>query len=764
MTKLFKYLKQSWVAIFTILILLALQATTELSLPTYTSNIVNVGIQQSGIENATIKAIRESEMNKLTTFMNDSDKEKVLDNYKLVNKDNLSKEEFNNYKKEYPVIKKESLYVLSTKDKDTIDKLSNILSKPMLIVYNMENSSDNKLTESMMLKVTGQNNMSANMDKSQMAKFMDDNGNFDIFAYINAMPKEQKKEMLSQIDEQFVNLPDAMLGQGAIKFVKAEYKAMGVDIDSIQMNYIFVTGLKMIGITIISVICSITVGFIAARVAATLGKNLRAMTFKKVMNFSKKEISEFSTASLITRSTNDIQQIQQMMVMMLRMVFFAPFMAIGGIIKALSTNLSMSWIIGLGVVCVFGIVLVMFTVVMPKFKILQNLVDRLNLVTREILTGLGVIRAFSNEKFEEDRFDVANKDLTKVNMFVNRMMSCMMPAMMLIMNLISILIVWVGAKNIDLGNMQVGDMMAFIQYTMQIVMSFLMISMVSVIMPRAAVYANRIDEVLTTDISIKEIDKVEEFNDNKKGLVEFKNVSFQYPDADEKILHDISFTAKPGQTTAFIGSTGSGKSTLINLIPRFYDVTEGEIKVDGVNIKNASIHDLRERIGYVPQKGVLFSGTIDSNIKYGNKTASEEVVETASRVAQATEFIDSKPDRYETPIAQGGSNVSGGQKQRLSIARAIAKEPEIYIFDDSFSALDFKTDAKLRRALKEETGDATVLIVAQRISTILHAEQIVVLDQGKIVGIGNHKQLLKNCEVYKEIALSQLSKEELENE
>ena len=765
MTKLFKYLKQSWVAIFTILILLALQATTELSLPTYTSNIVNVGIQQSGIENATIKAIRESEMNKLTTFMNDSDKEKVLDNYKLVNKDNLSKEEFNNYKKEYPVIKKESLYVLSTKDKDTIDKLSNILSKPMLIVYNMENSSeDNKISDSMISKMTGQNNMSANMDKSQMAKFMDDNGDFDIFAYINAMPKEQKKEMLSQIDEQFVNLPDAMLGQGAIKFVKDEYKAMGVNIDSIQMNYIFVTGLKMIGITIISVICSITVGFIAARVAATLGKNLRAMTFKKVMNFSKKEISEFSTASLITRSTNDIQQIQQMMVMMLRMVFFAPFMAIGGIIKALSTNLSMSWIIGLGVVCVFGIVLVMFTVVMPRFKILQNLVDRLNLVTREILTGLGVIRAFSNEKFEEDRFDVANKDLTKVNMFVNRMMSCMMPAMMLIMNLISILIVWVGAKNIDLGNMQVGDMMAFIQYTMQIVMSFLMISMVSVMMPRAAVSANRIDEVLTTDISIKEVDKVEEFNDNKKGLVEFKNVSFQYPDADEKILHDISFTAKPGQTTAFIGSTGSGKSTLINLIPRFYDVTEGEIKVDGVNIKNASIHDLRERIGYVPQKGVLFSGTIDSNIKYGNKTASEEVVETASRVAQATEFIDSKPDRYETPIAQGGSNVSGGQKQRLSIARAIAKEPEIYIFDDSFSALDFKTDAKLRRALKEETGDATVLIVAQRISTILHAEQIVVLDQGKIVGIGNHKQLLKNCEVYKEIALSQLSKEELENE
>lgn len=768
MTKLFKYLKQSWVAILTILILLALQATTELSLPTYTSNIVNVGIQQSGIENAAMKAIRKSEMDKLTTFMSDSDKNKVLDNYKLINKDNLSKDEFNNYKEEYPAIKNESLYVLNTKDKETIEKLSDILAKPMLIVYNMENSLEgNKLTDSMMSKMMDPNNMAAgqaNIDRSQMAKFMDEDGNFDMFAYINAMPKDAKEDMLSQMDEQFVNLPEAMLDQGAITFVKAEYSAMGVDLDSLQMNYIFITGLKMIGITVISVVCSVTVGFLAARVAATLGKNLRAMTFKKVMNFSKKEISEFSTASLITRSTNDIQQIQQMMVMMLRMVFFAPFMAIGGIIKALSTNLSMSWIIALGVVCVFGIVLVMFTVVMPKFKILQNLVDRLNLVTREILTGLGVIRAFSNEKFEEDRFDAANKDLTKVNMFVNRMMSCMMPAMMLIMNLISILIVWVGAKNIDLGNMQVGDMMAFIQYTMQIVMSFLMISMISVMMPRAAVSANRIDEVLTTDISIKEIEKVEEFDDNKKGLVEFKNVSFKYPDADEKILHDISFTAKPGETTAFIGSTGSGKSTLINLIPRFYDVTEGEIKVDGVNIKNASIHKLREKIGYVPQKGVLFSGTIESNIKYGNKTASEELVETASRVAQATEFIDSKPDKYETPIAQGGSNVSGGQKQRLSIARAIAKEPEIYIFDDSFSALDFKTDAKLRKALKEETGDATVLIVAQRISTILHAEQIVVLDEGKVVGIGNHKQLLKNCEVYKEIALSQLSKEELENE
>ena len=783
MTKLLKYLKKSGVAILTILILLALQATTELSLPTYTSNIVNVGIQQSGIENAVIDVIRESEMDKLTTFMDDNDKDKVLDSYKLINKDSLKADEFDDYKEKYPAIEDEALYVLNTEDKDRLEELNEILAKPMLIVYNIENSSDNtELKDAMMSQMMGnQQQMQADANSSQpqinpgaqqqaqanmnpMAQFMDKDGNFDVFAYLNAIPKESKEEMLSELDEKFVDLPEAMLDQGAISFVKEEYKEIGIDVDALQMNYIFIAGLKMLGITVISMICAISVGFLASRVGARVSKNLRAMIFEKVMNFSKKEINEFSTASLITRSTNDIQQIQQVIIMMLRMVFLAPFMAVGGIIKALNTNVSMSWIIALGVICVFMIVIVMFTVVMPRFKILQDLVDRLNLVTREILTGLGVIRAFSNEEFEENRFDKANKDLTKVNMFVNRIMSCMMPAMMLIMNLISILIVWVGAKNVDLGNMQVGDMMAFIQYTMQIVMSFLMISMIAVMVPRAAVSANRIDEVLTTDISIKEADKVEKFDDDKKGLVEFKNVSFKYPDADEEILHDISFTAKPGQTTAFIGSTGSGKSTLINLIPRFYDVTEGQILVDGVDIKNAPIHDLRDRIGYVPQKGILFSGTIESNIKYGNKDASDELVETSARVAQATEFIDTKEDKYQTPISQGGTNVSGGQKQRLSIARAIAKEPEIYIFDDSFSALDFKTDANLRKALKQETGDATVLIVAQRISTILHAEQIVVLDEGNVVGIGNHEELLKNCEVYKEIALSQLSKEELENE
>ena len=724
MTKLFKYLKQSWVAIFTILILLALQATTELSLPTYTSNIVNVGIQQSGIENATIKAIRESEMNKLTTFMNDSDKEKVLDNYKLVNKDNLSKEEFNNYKKEYPVIKKESLYVLSTKDKDTIDKLSNILSKPMLIVYNMENSSDNKLTESMMLKVTGQNNMSANMDKSQMAKFMDDNGDFDIFAYINAMPKEQKKEMLSQIDEHFFNLPDAMLGQGAIKFVKAEYKAMGVDIDSIQMNYIFVTGLKMIGITIISVICSITVGFIAARVAATLGKNLRAMTFKKVMNFSKKEISEFSTASLITRSTNDIQQIQQMMVMMLRMVFFAPFMAIGGIIKALSTNLSMSWIIGLGVVCVFGIVLVMFTVVMPKFKILQNLVDRLNLVTREILTGLGVIRAFSNEKFEEDRFDVANKDLTKVNMFVNRMMSCMMPAMMLIMNLISILIVWVGAKNIDLGNMQVGDMMAFIQYTMQIVMSFLMISMVSVMMPRAAVSANRIDEVLTTDISIKEIDKVEEFNDNKKGLVEFKNVYKKYGNTDA--LKGIDIKIPKGKIVGLLGPNGSGKTTMIKIMNGLLTTTEGEVLINGMKpgIETKKI------VSYLPERTYLNDWMKVKDIIDFFKDFYEDFDEVKALQMLRTLEIDENR-RLKT--------LSKGTKEKVQLILVMARKADLYILDEPIGGVDPAARSFiLDTILKNFDENSTLLIATHLISEIENiCDEVIFLSYGEIALQGN---------------------------
>ena len=757
MLKIFKHLRNSSFIIFIIILLLAGQASCELSLPTYTSNIINIGIQQSGIENSVPEVIRKSEMDKLFIFLSDKNKNTILNNYKLLNKDSLSDEEYNKYKDSYPALSDEEIYLLNTKDKDIIKKLDNILGKPELIVYGLESDDES----AKMIQQQMKNNMTSNMSISNANQNLE---NMDMFAMLQSMPKKQKNNLIKEMDNQLINLPDAMISQSAVSFVKNEYNEIGIDTGKLQTQYILTTGAEMIGITILSVVAAITVGFLASRVGASLGRTLRSKTFEKVMRFSSKEMTEFSTASLITRSTNDIQQIQQMTVMMLRMVFFAPFMAIGGIYKALSTNASMAWIIGVAVLGVVVIVGILFATVMPRFKKLQNLVDRLNLVTREILTGLPVIRAFSTERFEEKRFDGVNKDLTKVNMFVNRMMSCMMPAMMLVMNAISVLIVWVGAKNIDTGAMQVGDMMAFIQYTMQIVMSFLMISMISVMLPRAAVSANRINEVLEKDIIIKEDKNPQAFDASKKGLVEFKNVSFKYPDADEDILHDINFTANSGETTAFIGSTGSGKSTLINLILRFHDVTKGEIKVDGVNIKNVRLHDLREKIGYVPQKGVLFSGTIDSNLRYGKKDATQEDIIKAAKIAQSIDFINDKEDKFDSEISQGGSNVSGGQKQRLSIARAIAKDPEIFIFDDSFSALDFKTDAKLRKALKSETSNSTVLIVAQRISTILDADQIVVLDEGRIVGKGTHKELLKNCEIYKEIALSQLSKEELENE
>ena len=757
MLKIFKHLRNSSFIIFIIILLLAGQASCELSLPTYTSNIINIGIQQSGIENSVPEVIRKSEMDKLFIFLSDKNKNTILNNYKLLNKNSLSDEEYNKYKDSYPALSDEEIYLLNTKDKDIIKKLDNILGKPELIVYGLESDDES----AKMIQQQMKNNMTSNMSISNANQNLE---NMDMFEMLQSMPKEQKNNLIKEMDNQLINLPDAMISQSAVSFVKNEYNEIGIDTGKLQTQYILTTGAEMIGITILSVVAAITVGFLASRVGASLGRTLRSKTFEKVMRFSSKEMTEFSTASLITRSTNDIQQIQQMTVMMLRMVFFAPFMAIGGIYKALSTNASMAWIIGVAVLGVVVIVGILFATVMPRFKKLQNLVDRLNLVTREILTGLPVIRAFSTERFEEKRFDGVNKDLTKVNMFVNRMMSCMMPAMMLVMNAISVLIVWVGAKNIDTGAMQVGDMMAFIQYTMQIVMSFLMISMISVMLPRAAVSANRINEVLEKDIIIKEDKNPQAFDASKKGLVEFKNVSFKYPDADEDILHDINFTANSGETTAFIGSTGSGKSTLINLILRFHDVTEGEIKVDGVNIKNVKLHDLREKIGYVPQKGVLFSGTIDSNLRYGKKDATQEDIIKAAKIAQSIDFINNKEDKFDSEISQGGSNVSGGQKQRLSIARAIAKDPEIFIFDDSFSALDFKTDAKLRKALKSETSNSTVLIVAQRISTILDADQIVVLDEGRVVGKGTHKELLKNCEIYKEIALSQLSKEELENE
>ena len=744
MLKLIKHLKGSVCSIILIVGLLIIQAVCDLSLPDYTSNIVNIGIQQGGVEDALPKAIRKSELEKLTMFMDSKDKKEVENNYKLLDKNDLSQSEYDKYLKKYPDLKNEDIYTLNIKDEKNTDEINNIMGKSILIASGLE---ENK----------------ADILKQMSAQGLPVDKNTDIVDVFKMMPQGQIQGIQKEMTKKFDDLPESMITQAAVSYVQNEYKAIGMNTDKLQNNYILVAGAKMVGVALVSMASTVCVGYLGARVAAKMGRNLRKQVFSKVVSFSNNELDKFSTASLITRSTNDIQQVQMLMVMLLKVVFYAPILALGGVIKVLNTDTSMAWIIGVAVLAILSVVLLLFGLVMPRFKVAQKLVDRLNLVTREILTGMLVIRAFNTEKHEEKRFDKANTDLTKTNMFVNRAMSMMMPTMMLIMNIITILIVYNGAKSVDAGSMQVGNMMAFIQYTMQIIMSFLMISMVSIMLPRALISIQRIDEILITDNSIKDIDNEVSIDEDKKGIIEFKNVCFRYPNAEEDVLSNISFTANAGETTAFIGSTGSGKSTLVNLIPRFYDVTSGEISIDGIDIKDLKQYDLRKKIGYVPQKAVLFSGTIDSNLRYGKVDATNEEIEKASRIAQAKEFIEAKPDKLESEIAQGGTNVSGGQKQRLSIARAIAKEPEIYIFDDSFSALDLKTDKALRKSLNEETKDATVLIVAQRISTIMNADKIVVLDEGKVVGCGTHNELIENCQVYQEIALSQLSKEELSN-
>lgn len=749
MLKVLKYLKKTWISVIVIVALLCVQAAADLALPDYTSKIVNIGIQQGGIDTAIPEAISKDEMDNLLIFTNDDSK--ILDCYKLVSKDTVSNDEYNNYLKEYPALENEEVYVLNKLNKDQKNNLEEMLKKPLVQVYLMQNDQmQEKIKESLFANVPG--------PQKEAMKDM------ELMDILKTMPEENLEKITSNINEQIDNMQGTIVDQAAISSVKEEYKKLNMDIDKIQNKYIVFAGLQMLGIAFISMVSAITIMLFSARVAAKLGNTLRDKVFKKVLSFSTKEFNEFSTASLITRSTNDIQQIQMLITMLFRVVVYAPIIGIGGFIRVLTnSDTSMAWIIGLAILCIIGIVGTLFLLTMPKFKKLQDLVDKLNLVSREILTGLPVIRAFNTEKKEEKRFDGANKNLMKASIFVNRSMSMMMPLLMFIMNSITLLIVWVGGHNVDSGIMQVGDMMAFIQYTMQIVMSFLMISMISIMLPRAAVSAKRINEVIDTTPSIKDKDKTKDFDDDKKGLVEFKDVSFKYPDADSEILEDISFTAEPGKTTAIIGSTGSGKSTVVNLIPRFYDVTGGELLIDGVNIKDVSQRDLRSKIGFVPQKGMLFTGTIRSNIKYGNPSMSDEDMIKAATIAQATEFIESKPKKYDEEISQGGTNVSGGQRQRLSIARAIATDPEIFVFDDSFSALDLKTDSKLRAALKEKTENKTVIIIAQRISTILDADKIIVLEEGKIVGIGKHEELMKNCEIYKQIALSQLSKEELEN-
>jgi len=739
--KLAKYFKPFIAMIVVAIFLLYVQAMSDLALPDYMSNIVNKGIQQNGIESAVPQAVRKSKMDKLMLFIGDTDKTEVSSNYIFIDK---TSPDYDKYVADYPQLEKESIYVLKDIDKTEVDKLNPIIGKAFLVVSGIEKmKTDAKGGE-----------ISFNGTKLP--------ANTDLFALLSNMPAEQRAKLSKDTDEKITALGgNTMLVQAAASSIKVEYDALGMDTGKIQSSYILRAGKLMLLLSLLGAACTVVVGFLSSRTAAGVARNLRKSIFTKIESFSSTEFDKFSTASLITRTTNDITQIQTVIALAIRMLIYAPIIGIGGVFKAYNKSASMSWTIALAVIVLIGLIGTVFAIALPKFKLIQKLVDRLNLVTRENLSGMMVIRAFNTQKFEESRFDTANNDLTKTNLFVNRVMVALFPAMMLIMNGVTLLIVWVGAHQIASSNMQVGDMMAFMQYAMQILFAFLMMSFMFIMIPRASVSAQRINEVLQIEPTIIDPKDPKHFDTDVKGLIEFNNVSFRYPGAEEDVLKNISFKAMPGKTTAFIGSTGAGKTTLINLLPRFYDITSGEILIDGIDIRQVTQHDLRDQIGYVPQKGSLFQGTIESNLKYADENATDSEINKSAEIAQAMEFINEDAKGFKSEISQGGANVSGGQKQRLSIARALVKKAKIYIFDDSFSALDFKTDSLLRKALKDGTGLSTLLIVGQRISTIKNAEQIIVLDEGRIVGVGTHNELMETCTTYQEIALSQLSKEEL---
>ena len=745
MLRLAKYLKPYLAMVLLSIALLFAQANFDLALPDYLSRIVNVGIQQGGVENAVPLAIRQSQMDKLFIFMSAEEQSAVLADYSLVDQNSA---DYDTLVQEYPALENEAVYVLHDVDNDEIERLNPIMGRTLLTVSGIE-------------QVLADPAAAADMGGDLAFDFSALPAGVDVFSLLSQLPAAQREQISAAANERFATLGDSMIIQAAVTPVKAEYEALGMTTDQLQNSYMLRVGAIMLVLTLLSGLCTIAVGYLSARTAAGAARDIRLDVFRKVEGFSSAEFNSFSTASLITRSTNDITQIQMIVIMMVRMVFYAPIMGVGGVIRAIGKGGSMWWIIAVAVMVLIGLVMIVMSIALPKFRIIQKLIDRINLVARENLSGMMVIRAFNRQSFEEERFDQANLDLTAVSLFINRLMVIMMPVMMLIMNGLSAAIIWVGAHQVAEAAMQVGDMMAFIQYAMQIVMSFLMLTMMFIFLPRAAVSADRIAEVLETKAVIRDPKKPILYGDSPRGLIEFRNVSFRYPGALDNVLCNITFTAQPGQTTAFIGSTGCGKSTLVNLIPRFYDATEGAILVDGLDVRQVTQHDLRDRIGYIPQTGTLFSGTIESNLLYADENASPDTLREAVEIAQASEFVYATPEGLNTDISQGGTNVSGGQKQRLSIARALVKKPPIYIFDDSFSALDFRTDSALRAALKAQLGESTVLIVTQRVSTIKNADQIVVLDQGEIVGKGTHHQLMQDCETYREIALSQLSLEEL---